>query len=152
MFHDGSAGTNVHYHALAWMERVKGDLNKVVALHLLHNDDGRVIHERRKPEEVQFLEPGMGKTTSEQFEEYLREKLMANGGSPGAYEHLRVDKPVVEAVVSTEKQAEINELYERAARVLSVPVQTLRDKYGKLNPGLQAMNLRNRIRSKGRAV
>ena len=153
MFHDGrSAETNVHYHALAWLERVKGDLSKVVALHLIHNDGGKIIHDRRPPEEVQYLEPGMGKSTADQFEEYLRKKLMENGGNLGAYEYLRVEKPILETVVSDEKREELNELYTRTARVLGVPEQALRDKYSKLNPGLQSMNLRNRLRSKGKAV
>jgi hypothetical protein len=149
MFHDGSADVNRHYHALAWMERVKGE---VVALHLLYNDDGKVTHERRKPDEVQYLEAGMGKTTALQFEEYLRNKLVAHGGNAGAYEHLRVPKPVVEAVVSPEKKADLDELYTRAAGVLGVSEADLRKKYGPLNPGLQAMNLRNRLRHKGKAV
>lgn len=151
MFHDGGPDTNVHYHALAWLERVKGQPT-VVALHLLRNDDGRVIHEKKKADEVQYLEPGMGKTTAEEFEVYLRKKLVTNGGNTGAYDYLNVPRPIVDVVISPEKQADLGELYKRAAQALGVDESALRSKYGKLNPGLQAMNLRNRLRSKGKTV
>lgn len=124
----------------------------IIAVHMIRNEDGRVVHDRVKPEEVQFLEATDVKTTAAEFERYLREKLVANGGNLGAYEHLGIERPVVEAVVSDEKKADHDELYARAARVLNVPEADLRAKYGHLNPGLQAMNLRNRLRAKGKTV
>lgn len=140
----------VWYHVLTWVERNAS--GNTVAVHILRNDNGRVLHERKRLEEMQFLEATGVKTTAAQFEQYLREKLMENGGSPGAYEHLRVQKPVVEAMVSADKKEDHDELYARAARVLGVSEADLRKKYGHLNPGLQAMNLRNRLRAKGKAV
>lgn len=157
-------------HVLTWVERRKWPCTEhndrpkrgcitclhtagpVVAVHTLRNDEGRVIHDRLKADEVQFLEATGVKTTAAEFEEYLRQKLVANGGNMGAYEYLGVPRPVVEVAVSEEKKADHDELYARAATVLGVPEEDLRKKYGHLNPGLQAMNLRNRLRSKGKAV
>lgn len=48
--------------------------------------------------------------------------------------------------------AELDELYGRAARLLQTPEKQLREKYAHLNNGLQAMNLRNRLRAKGHNV
>lgn len=161
---------HVWYHVLTWVEHrkwpcadhndrpIKGCVTclhtagPTVAVHIIRNDNGRIWHERKRPEEVQHLDSTSVKTTATDFEEYLRKKLVENGGNAGAYEHLRVEKPVVEAVASPEKQADLNDLYTRAARLLDVPEEELRGKYGKLNPGLQAMNLRNRLRGKGHNV
>jgi hypothetical protein len=157
-------------HALTWVERrlwpctehndrpKKGcttcmhTAGPIVAVHVVRNDDGKILHERKRSDEVQFLEATGVKSTAAEFEEYLRQKLVANGGNLGAYEHLRVERPSVEAVVSPDKKADHDELYARAARVLKVPEADLRKRYGHLNPGLQAMNLRNRLRKAGRAV
>lgn len=43
----------------------------------------------------------------------------------------------------------LDEVYAAASPVLGVPEPDLRAKYGHLNPGLQVMNLRNRMRAKG---
>jgi hypothetical protein len=45
--------------------------------------------------------------------------------------------------------ADTDELYERAAKLLELKEEDLRAKYGHLNPGMQSMNLRNRLRAKG---
>jgi hypothetical protein len=40
----------------------------------------------------------------------------------------------------------LDELYSLASKMTDTPAKEYRDKYAKLNPGMQAMNLRNRIR------
>lgn len=136
-------------HVLVWFE--KRD-NRTVALHTLRNQDGRIEHKRTSADNLQYLEATNVISTAAEFEGYLRKKLVAYGGNPGAYEHLGVGRPSVEAVVSVEKKAEHDELYARTARVLKVPEKELREKYGHLNPGLQAMSLRNKLRKAGRSV
>lgn len=42
---------------------------------------------------------------------------------------------------------ELDEVYEMAADLLDLPLQTLAQKYGHLNPGMQRMNLGNRLRT-----
>lgn len=132
-----------------WLERGP---EGVRAVHILRNTDGRILHERRKADEVQYLTPTGVKSTPKEFEDHLRLKLMANGGNFGAYEHLGVEKPEVEAVASAETQAAHHELYLRASRLLKISEAELIQKYGHLNPGLQAMNLRNRLRKAGHNV
>lgn len=153
MFHHGKGKLeNRHFHCLAWFDHA-GNTTQITGLHLLYNEDGRVVYEHRGPEEVLYLEGAAGvRSTAAEFERHLRKKLMENGGNAGAYEHLGVERPSVAPVVSADKKEDHDELYARAARVLKVPEAELRVKYGKLNPGLQAMNLRNRLRKAGKAV
>jgi hypothetical protein len=46
----------------------------------------------------------------------------------------------------------LEDVYERAAKTLGETVRALKLKYGKLNPGMQRMNLGNRIRKVLRAA
>ena len=41
----------------------------------------------------------------------------------------------------------LNETYERVSAAIGVPVKELHDKYDHLNPGMQKMNLNNRLRN-----
>lgn len=41
---------------------------------------------------------------------------------------------------------ELGDVYSRASKVLKEPVKALRERYKHLNPGMQRMNLGNRIR------
>lgn len=137
-------------HVLAWMERSQ---RGVTAVHLLRTDDGRVIYEKVPGSSMQYLEATKVKTTPIAFTAYLCRKLLANGGNPGAYGALGVERPELPAVAATAETAvALGELYARAARLLKEPEADLRAKYGKLNPGLQAMNLRNRLRKAGHNV
>jgi hypothetical protein len=42
---------------------------------------------------------------------------------------------------------ELDDVYKMAAKVLDVPVSQLKQRYGKLNVGMQRMNLGNRMRA-----
>lgn len=99
--------------------------------------------------------PTLVKTTMPQMMEYFKRRLLLVGGHPKAYEAMGIPKPVmtqVEGEGDPKKQADLNELYQRAAKLLDTPVADLRKKYEHLNRGLQAMNLRNRLRAKGHNV
>lgn len=50
---------------------------------------------------------------------------------------------------STAPAIPLDEMYKQAAKVLGEKEPDLRKKYAHLNPGLQGMNLRNRMRAKG---
>lgn len=134
---------------MAWIET--GERGPV-ALHLLRNNDGRVFYEKRSGPEVRYLEPTKTSTTTAAFTAYLARKLLENGGNPGAYGALGLERPTLPSVAAQETVVAHNELYARAARLLKIPEAELRAKYGHLNPGLQAMNLRNRLRKAGHNV
>lgn len=109
-----------------------------------------VAHLSRVEEWAHLSVPHATKTTSADFRAYLAYRLRMHGGSPEAYRLLDVDAPVVEVRPPTGQAAEAQEeLYERAAKLLKCTVEDLRKKYGHLNQGLIAMNLRNRIRGAG---
>lgn len=42
---------------------------------------------------------------------------------------------------------ELEDVYKKASKVLGVPVTELKSRYSKLNPGMQRMNLGNRMRA-----
>lgn len=104
---------------------------------------------------ISLADPTSVKTTVAQFQDYLRRRLLLVGGSPQAYEVMGLQKPVMQQVEGDgdpKKAADLNELYGRAAKLLGADVEELRKKYEHLNRGLQAMNLRNRLRAKGHNV
>lgn len=51
-----------------------------------------------------------------------------------------------DAVAKKLRGAELDDVYKQASKVLSEPVTALKAKYKHLNPGMQRMNLGNRIR------
>src|SRR5262245_34581350 len=59
--------------------------------------------------------------------------------------HISVDNG--DKLASALRGLELKEVYERAAKLLGESVQSLKSKYGKLNPGMQRMNLGNRMRA-----
>lgn len=139
------------YHCVVWEER--DAKNKPVRLHIARRaDTGQVIHEHRPPQEIAFVRETSAKTMPKFFLQYLKGKLPEVGGNSSAYEKLGVPKPVIVQEVAPERARDHDELYARAARLLEVPEDELRKKYGHLNPGLQMMNLRNRLRGKGYEV
>ena len=64
----------------------------------------------------------------------------------------KMPKPNKNKEAGAEVSADTDELYKRAAKLLDIKEEDLRQKYHHLNPGLQAMNLRNRLRAKGFTV
>lgn len=149
------------FHAVLWLERhqpVKGqalDDAPLFRIHYLYSStDGKVSYATAPPEDVRCISRVKhSRTTVEQFEEYLRARLTKWGGTPAqVYDLLDVPKPEVVVEVSDEKRADLEELYRRAAKAMELTVTELHTRYGHLNPGLQAMNLRNRLRSLGQAV
>lgn len=99
--------------------------------------------------------PTLVKTTVAEMVEYYKRRLLLVGGHPKAYEAFGLQRPVmtqVEGDGDPKKAADLNELYVRAAKLLETNVADLRKKYEHLNRGLQAMNLRNRLRAKGHNV
>ena len=104
---------------------------------------------------LSFAEPTIVNTRVEDMRDYFIRRLLLIGGDAQAYEALGVQKPVtevVEAEVNPAKAKELDDLYIRAAKLLEVPEDDMRARYSHLNRGLQAMNLRNRLRAKGHNV
>ncbi len=117
--------------------------------------------------------------TPAQFTEYLKQRLLKWGGSDDAYAILGVEKPAVPPVpeprpvqsnVASSESASSNDspkpskpkrpkstapaipldsMYAQAAKALKVKEADLRKQLGHLNPGLQGMNLRNKMRKVG---
>lgn len=151
------------YFGLVRLE-VDGDVKGVQAMFV--GSTGCVHHRHYPPtirsqkgdkvvDTVSFAVPTLVKTTVGQMLDYFTRRLMLVGGDAAAYEALGVDKPLVEVVVtavSPAKARELDDLYARAAKLLGVPDDELRERYSHLNRGLQAMNLRNRLRAKGHNV
>jgi hypothetical protein len=126
-------------------------------LHFLHSDilcgaiylklsAAERAHVRPMPETVT--------TTTEQFEDYLRRKVWAaKTASAEVFRLLGLKKPAQAPTAATaEVNEHLNELYKRAAEIMDLNEEDVRRKYAHLNPGLQAMNLRNRLRARGQAV
>lgn len=147
-----------HRLAIAWLER-EHSTGRTMAVHLLRRDEIRgAAHERLPGDHARYLKPldELGRDRLAQMEDYLRECLQnrGNGQAPrDTYELLGVNKPQMESTgTAPALSQDHDELYRRAAHVLGVPVSELRAKYGHLNPGLQAMNLRNRLRARGQVI
>lgn len=94
------------------------------------------------------------RNTVVQMAGYFKRRLLLTGGHPRAYEALGLQRPVVTTTTTVDPKSELalSELYVRAAKLLELPEPELRKKYAHLNRGLQAMNLRNRLRAKGHNV
>lgn len=132
LFVDTTGGVEWKHYAPQWRTR-KGETRDTLAL----------------------ADPTSVKTTVTEFQEYLKRRLLLVGGHTKAYESLGLPKPIltqVEGDGDPKKAADLNELYTRAAKLLATPAADLRKKYEHLNRGLQAMNLRNRLRAKGHNV
>lgn len=152
------------YYALVRFEQADQDIAGVQVMFV--DNDGTVAYRRharhwKKANGVEgdMLEMALptGVTTSvADAVRYFTRRLLLIGGDNEAYLSLGVTRPQV--VQGPEKEAtpgkvkELDELYTRAAKLLVVPAAELRDKYSHLNRGLQAMNLRNRLRAKGHNV
>lgn len=126
-------------------------------LHFMHSDvlAGAVYH-RYPGSEKRFVMP-MPKsvsTTTQQFENYLRRKVwQSKTASAEVFRLLGLKKPAqAPTAASAETNDHLNELYARVAKTMELDETTIRKKYAHLNPGLQAMNLRNRLRARGQAV
>lgn len=125
--------------------------------HFMHSDvlSGAVHHRYPGTEKAHIRNmPATVKTTTEDFENYLRRKVWATKVAPATtFALLKLKKPKQSPVAaSAETNDSLNELYKRTAAVMSLPEDEVRKKYSHLNPGLQAMNLRNRLRARGQAV
>lgn len=98
--------------------------------------------------------PASVRTTAQEFENYLRKKVWAAKTATSEVFRLlglkRPPQPV--AAASADVLESLNELYRRTATIMGLPEDEVRKKYAHLNPGLQAMNLRNRLRARGQAV
>lgn len=129
-----------------------GTVRVVKCYHMLHRGpSGGVVHHKARPQETPHLRPVAATTTLEQFEEYLRECLRKFGGPREVWDLLGLEAPKAEPTEPSDEVAKDTqeELYQRAAKFLETSVDALKAKYGHLNQGLIAMNLRNRIRAKG---
>ncbi len=155
------------YYSLIWLEHEwhyddrthKTTHQTLNAVHCMHVDpSGRVAYLRSPGSALQYVEATSTKNTPEDMEAYLRRRLLLFGGPAEAYELLGVQKPMMTAPEGGDdggdpaKARELDELYVRASRLLQVDLPELRKRYEHLNRGLQAMNLRNRLRAKGHNV
>lgn len=125
--------------------------------HFVHSDilEGAVYH--RFPGTEQKHTSPMAKTvitTAQQFEDYLRGKVWKAGVARAeVFKLFGLVKPAQSPVAATaEVNESLNELYARVAEIMELDEADVRKKYAHLNPGLQAMNLRNRLRARGQAV
>ncbi len=105
---------------------------------------------------MDLAEPTTTHTSVDDMVAYLKRRLLLVGGDSAAYEALGLDRPkqvdVGGITANPEKDKELADLYARAALIMKVPVGELRKRYSHLNRGLQAMNLRNRLRERGSNV
>lgn len=94
------------------------------------------------------------RTTAKEFEDYLRKKVWTQKTATSeVFKLLGLKKPAqAPTAASAEVNEHLNELYRRTAAIMELPEEEVRKKYAHLNPGLQAMNLRNRLRARGQAV
>lgn len=129
------------------------------AYHMLHRgQSGGIDYLKIPPKDEPHFDPTRATTTRAAFETYLADTLRKHGGARDAYKILGVAPPVATPIAVAPDGApkpvkvEHEEMYERAARLLAVPVADLKAKYGHLNNGMQQMNLRNRLRAKGHNV
>lgn len=149
---------------IGWFEMVS-NLNdrggymppQIKYFHFMHSDimQGAVYY-RFPGSESRHVSPcvdGRG-TTAKEFEAYLRRKVWASKTAPSrVFELLGLTKPPQAAVAATSDVAEsLNDMYPRVAKLMGLSEAEVRKKYEHLNPGLQAMNLRNRLRARGQAV
>lgn len=145
-------------HAVCWEEiaHLSGGRKTVRAVHVLRSDETRgAAYEVCRKEPFPRVEASGVFTTPEAFCMYLRGRLLDKSNGQAArevYEVLGAIKPRTEVQVTPEVESDTEELYRRAAVAMATPVADLKKKYGHLNPGLQAMNLRNRLRAKGQVV
>lgn len=142
-------------HAVVWLESVR-DAAGVHGrcTHVLHTEGGRVRHETGGPEAIfRYTAPTSVRTTVGEMVAYFQKRLLEFGGDAEAFQYLGVEKPKAEVDEEVKPESEeLADLYERAARLMKVDEQELRKKYAHLNRGLQAMNLRNRLRGRGFTV
>lgn len=143
--------------AVGWIVTVsEAGTNRLLRreVHILHTQvsTGKVLYEVRAADWASSFWPTKARTTLAEAYRYFTRRLTQWGGNSAAYELLDVDKPAVSMDVAPESREAHDELYARAAKLLDIPEDDLRKKYGHLNPGLQAMNLRNRLRAKGHNV
>lgn len=153
------------HHALVRLETVPGvpGLKGIQAMFV--DPTGAVVWKHYSPQwrtakgemrdTISLADPTSVKTTVAEFEGYLKRRLLLVGGNGPAFEAMGLQKPVmtqVEGEGDPKKEADLNELYVRASKLLGTPTAELRKKYEHLNRGLQAMNLRNRLRAKGHNV
>lgn len=136
---------------VVWREK---DARDRVVFHILNTaNNGSVEHRILPASEAKYITDARVLATAQDFETYLRGRLEKYGGTRSAYKVLNVEPPAQTMESATDEAADrLAELYSRAARLLGVPEPELRKKYGHLNPGLQRMNLGNRLRAKGHNV
>lgn len=112
-----------------------------------------VVHQEVPPRDAHCFAPIHALALLSDAERYMRDRLQRFGGSNDCWKYLGLVPPAQSPVAATGESAErLEELYKRAGRLLNIVEADLREKYGHLNPGLQAMNLRNRLRAKGHNV
>jgi len=150
---------------LGWFElhQYPGDKNtpkpppQLKYFHFMHSDllSGAVYYRFPGAEKEFIRDCGpYCKTTAGDFENYLRKKVWAQKTATAeVFRLLGLKKPAqIATAASAEVNESLNELYRRTASIMGLPEEDVRKKYAHLNPGLQAMNLRNRLRAKGQAV
>jgi hypothetical protein len=125
--------------------------------HFMHSDVlAGAVYYRFPGSEKQHVSnmPATVKTTAEDFENYLRRKVWQQKTATSEVFRLLGLKKPPQAVTpaSADVLESLNELYKRTATIMGLPEDEVRKKYAHLNPGLQAMNLRNRLRARGQAV
>lgn len=149
-------GAGQWYHAVVWMEMTRLGGGVVArGVHALHTDSsGRLVHEYDVPAAIRYAYGTSVRTTVQEMEDYFRRKIREFGGDADSYRYLDVERPQAATAGPSAKaaSADLTELYTRASRLLETPLADLVEKYQHLNNGLQAMNLRNRLRSKGHNV
>lgn len=119
--------------------------------------NGTISYREYRPDCAHLAEPTTVQTSVDAMVAYFRRRLLLTGGDAGAYVALGVERPQVVidpalVIANPEKTRELEDLYARAAVAMGVPAGELRERYSHLNRGLQAMNLRNRLRARGHNV
>lgn len=176
MRYHGGMGWTV---TLMWLEMKKVDDKPepfVAKVHaIVQTDNGSLSYEKMRPEEIRNFAEILGGYPIGPAINAFREHADRNGSSKEVRILLGMagDSPVkFDKVIERNDQGhavgeklierknankqpggpvneEIDALYKRAAKLLDLNETDLRNKYRHLNPGLQAMNLRNRLRAKG---
>lgn len=144
-----------HYALVRFMYEAQDVLPKAVQA-LFVGWSGCVLFRSYRGDTAHLAEPTNVQTSVKAMEQYFIRRLMLVGGDAEAYEALGQQKPLLVqqegASGDPGKERELGELYIRAAKLLSTTADDLQKRYAHLNRGLQAMNLRNRLRAKGHNV
>lgn len=175
MRYHGKSGWSV---CLMWLEQREDEKTKVVSLAKIHSiiqmDTASLSYEKMRPEELRHFADIQGGYPIGQGIEAFRRHADTYGATREvrAMLGMSADAPPKMIVVQQrdddgnligeikvpknqgnphepKPSVDLDDLYKRAAKLLDIREEDLRQKYGHLGNGMQSMNLRNRLRGKG---